>query len=266
MYIITKLPRSCYNKGLTSIKGDGKMNENQYEVTYNVDYFNIDQNKRLTIPSLIDMFNNTAFIQSESLGLGLDFLSDENITWVFCKLALDLKRIPAFNETIICNTYCSGNSKYFASRNFEIFSENRELLGTAQGLYFLIDLSLRKPIKISDEIFRAFGTTEKTTCLKNLKIAPLPLLESTESFKVKFYDIDTNGHVNNGVYAKWILESLPKNYLLNKELLKLEIIFENEVLLGETIKVEKHLDNNITTHTIYKENGTIAALGRITWN
>ena len=50
-----------------------------------------------------------------------------------------------------------------------------------------------------------------------------------ETFKVRYSDIDSNGHVNNTKYIEWSIETLPKNIVDNYMLEEIKVIFEKNV-------------------------------------
>ena len=51
--------------------------ENKYSFTGKVRYSEIDDRNRLSIPSVVNYFQDCALFQSEDYGLGLDFLREK---------------------------------------------------------------------------------------------------------------------------------------------------------------------------------------------
>lgn len=241
------------------------MKGHEFQSQFTIDYQDVDKNQNLKIPNLIDMCNNTSTKQSETLRMGLDFLEKHQAAWIFCKLKVRLDRIPYYKETITINTYSVGSRKYFASRNFEILDSNKKQIGLVEGLYCLIDTISRRPMVIPEEHMKAYGTLEEVVLLKDLRLKQLDTYDFEEEFKVRFFDIDTNGHTNSGIYPTWALESLPLKYHDNKILKELSIIYEKEVLLDEKVTVKTKLENNQVSQVICNAQGKSTTLLESVW-
>lgn len=238
-----------------------------YTQEHTIEYYDVDKHKRLKLQNLLDIVNNASFLQSEELGCGLEYLASQDLTWVFYKMELVIKRAPTFKEKISVRTYALGSRRYYASRKFEVFDENGNEIAYAYGLYFLIDIEKRKPAKIPDTLMKCYGESfaSDVVCLRDLKLKPIKEAKMERSYRVRFSDIDTNGHVNNAVYPLWAIESLPIDIYEDHHLNKVEIIFEKEVFLDNDIKVatdyEKSVDTLEGSHTIYNEdNETVCHL------
>ena len=242
-----------------------------YTHKHNIEYYDVDQHKRLKLQNLLDIINNASFLESEQRGCSLEFLAERNLTWVFCKMELVIKKAPTFQEKIYVKTFPIGSKRYFASRKFEVFDESGEEIAYAYGLYFLIETEKRKPVKIPADIMEYYGEGFETDmiCLKDLKILPVEAPKMEKGSKVRYSDIDTNGHVNNAVYPLWAIETLPLEYLDNYQLKKLKVIFEKEVFLDNSIKVATDFNQEskklTASHTIYNEDNDVVCLLNSHW-
>ena len=238
----------------------------QYTDTHEIGYFDVDKNKNLKIPTLIDICNNASSLHSEVYGVGINYLKENNYGWVFLKMSLTLNRVPKYLETIKLTTYSVGTKRFFASRYFEIHDEKGEVVGILKGLYCLIDTTTRKPIPIPEGLMEKYGTFNKYITLRDLRLSPFESADRVKNFEVRYYDIDTNGHVNNGIYPLWGFESLPLTYHDEKQLASLDIIFEKEVFYGDHLRVEtKNDDENTILQTIYNGDNEVTTLLRSTW-
>lgn len=241
------------------------MKGHEFQNEYTLGYFDVDKNQNLKIPTLIDMCNNTSTMQSESLDMGLSFLEKHSAAWIFCKIRVELTQIPKFKDTIIVKTYAVGFKRYFASRKFEILNSAGEQIGLVQGLYCLIDTNTRRPMVIPEDHVAAYGATDETILLRDLRMKALPQYDYNEGFKVRYFNIDTNGHTNSGVYPMWALESLPLEYHDNKKLKQMDIIFEKEVLIGEEVTVKTKLENNTATQAMFNSDNNTTTLIQSIW-
>lgn len=235
----------------------------QYTGKYEISYFDVDKNKNLKIHTLIDICNNISSLHSESYNIGINYLKENNFAWVFLKTSIELNRIPKYLDTLTVTTYAVGVKKFFASRFFDIYDQNGENIGTIKGLYCLIDTTTRKPIPIPNGLMERYGTKNSCIALKELKLKPPAPISWKKEFEVRYYDIDTNGHVNSSIYPMWCLEALPINYHENKIITSMDIIFEKEVTYGEKIMVTStNIDENNIIQGIYNSNNDLTTLVR----
>lgn len=62
-------------------------------------------------------------------------------------------------------------------------------------------------------------------------------LEEIGSHKVVYSDLDYNGHANNAKYTVWALDALPFEYVQNHPIKRININFNREAHLGETVQL-----------------------------
>ena len=233
----------------------------QYDMNYEINYFDADKNKELKIHNLIDICNNASSLHSEAYDVGIDYLKDNSFTWVFLKSSINLNKIPKYKDKIKINTYSVGAKRFFASRYFEIIDETENEIGIIKGLYCLIDTKTRKPVPIPEGLMDRYGTSNSYVALKDLKLKPPAKKDWEKKFEVRYYDIDTNGHVNNSVYPMWCLETLPISFHEEKQLISMDIIFEKEVFYGHEVKIISQIeDDNTILQGIYNSNNEVTTL------
>ncbi|MCY6485294.1 thioesterase [Clostridium aestuarii] len=208
------------------------------EKEYEIHYYEVDYKNRALITSLIDYFGDIAIHQSETLNIGMDYLKENNIAWILYKWDIKVKRYPKFREKIKIGTQPYGIKKFYAYRNFYILSEDGEKIVTADSVWMLIDTVKRKPIKINGFLKNTFGLTDDDNkILKIHKLNKIDKIDNEVDFRIRYSDIDTNGHVNNEKYAAWLIESVPLDIVLNHTLENIKITYRKETKYGETIKV-----------------------------
>lgn len=61
-------------------------------------------------------------------------------------------------------------------------------------------------------------------------------------FPVRFLDLDLNQHVNNRVYLRWAVETLPEPYCFKYAPARCTVIYKKEALFGERIRSRIHID------------------------
>ncbi|MCJ7689331.1 MAG: thioesterase [Clostridiaceae bacterium] len=237
---------------------------------YNVHYYEVDIHKRALITSIIDYLGDMAMYQSEMLGVGIDHLKENKIAWVLYKWDITMESYPLLNETIKVKTFAHSFRKFYAYRKYEIIDARGNKIGYASSVWILINTDRRRPIRITKDMYEAYGIEDGDNDVLNIKdIQEINTVHDEKSFNVRYSDIDTNRHVNNVKYVAWALETVPKDIILNYELKNIRVTYIKETTYGETIKVSTEVireeSKTICRHKIVNEDGTKLTLLESTW-
>ncbi|MGE5681500.1 MAG: acyl-[acyl-carrier-protein] thioesterase, partial [Bacillota bacterium] len=178
------------------------------------------------------------------------YYSRNNVAWVLYKWRIDILKYPLFNQTVKVVTEPRAFVRFYAYRTFEMKSIADELLVNATSLWFFVDTSSRKPIKINDDMIRGYNVQNNE--IKSLEIEDVRQIERTDFekiFNVRLSDIDSNDHVNNISYIEWALEVVPAEIYSDHSLRHMKVVYKKETTYGSRIRsavqIEKN-ENNIT--------------------
>lgn len=237
---------------------------------YNIHYYEVDIYKKALMTSIINYLGDMAMYQSEILGVGIDYLKDNDLAWVLYKWDITMNTYPLLNETIKVKTSAYSFRRFYAYRKHEIFDEKGNMIGHANSVWILINLTRRRPVRIIQGIYEAYGIDDSTDApIETKDIQEVSKVHSEETYKVRYSDIDTNMHVNNVKYVAWALETVPKDIVLNRELKNIKVTYIKETRYGETIKVSTEIireeDKVICRHQIINEEGTTLTLLESIW-
>lgn len=240
------------------------------EKEYEVHYYEVNYRLDCKISSIINYFCDIGTIQSNELGVGIDYLTEKRFAWVFYKYNIKVNRYPKFGEKIKVVTIANSFKKFYASRFYEIYDENNEKIVDAEGIFLLINIDKRRAIKIPQDQYDAYNVDINQK--SNLKIDKLERMEKEDNksiFRVRYGDIDSNMHVNNVRYVEWALESLPLEVVLNYELKELNVVFEKECKYGVEIiasyEIREENDGLIILHKIESNEGVELSILKSKW-
>lgn len=229
----------------------GRVKEGEYEVHY------YETNYRLEckISSIINYFCDIGSKQSEELGVGIEYLTEKRLAYVFYRYDINVKRYPKYGEKIKVRTMAKSFKKFYASRAYEIYDENNEKIVDGEGIFLLINIDKRKAVRIPEDQYIAYGVDiENCLDIKVTKLEKLTKEMDRNNFKVRYGDIDSNMHVNNVKYVEWAIESLPLDIVSNYELKELSVVFEKECRYGTEIsasyEIRKNEDGVVILHKI----------------
>ncbi len=237
---------------------------------YRVHYYEIDVKKRALVSSIINYLMDVCMVQTESKGVGIDYLRDNNVAWVLYQWQIKIHKYPTYEEEVTAYTKAHSFNKFYAYRKNWIENEAGELMVEGKSSWFLIDVNKRRPVRIGEDMYKAYNISEKE-CerFENIKLKPPGKIDSEKSFTIRYSDIDTNEHVNNVKYISWAIESVPVNIALEYDLEELIVTYEKETYYGETICAQtevEHVDNYVVCHhKIVDKEGRQLTLAKTTW-
>ena len=237
---------------------------------YNIHYYEVDIHKRALITSIINYLGDMAMYQSETLGVGIDYLKKNKMAWVLYKWDITMLSYPLLNETIKVKTYAHSFKKFYADRKYDIFDGKQNKIGHADSVWILINTETRRPMRVTKDLYEVYGIDDSSNTLKNMEnILSINEVDSEKSFKVRYSDIDTNMHVNNVKYAAWAIETIPEEIMLTKELKSIKVTYIKETKYGEIIKVStqvlQEVDRTICRHRVENEEGVELTLLESIW-
>lgn len=245
----------------------GKVFEKEYEIHY----YEIDIHKKALITSLVDYMCDAATRQSEELGIGIDYLMENNLGWVLYKWNINIDEYPKYGDKIIIRTWPYSFRKFYAYRKFEILDCNMNLIGNADTIWFLLNTERRRPVRVNEKIYTTYGVELDNE--KSIEIDALSApnkIDYEKIFNVRYSDIDTNNHVNNSKYIAWAIETVPVDIILNSELKNLSVVYEKETTYGDTVNVLTESVNNVDkiiyNHKIVDKNNKELTLIRTCWS
>ena len=225
-----------------------------YSFDMRVGFSQSDLQHKMTIPAIIDAYQDCSCYHSEELGVGLYFLEPKNLVWILNYWEVEFIRRPKYPEKIVVGTYPYEFKGFLGFRNFFLKDEDGNYLSKANSLWVLMDWENMKPAKVPDEVKQAYEiepkldmeyssrkiSIPKENCIQDKEIAPIEIVE---------YNLDSNGHVNNGQYIKLAMSCIKTG----KEYTRLRVEYRNQAHLGDIIY--PHIYETADRYVIALNNG-----------
>lgn len=203
-----------------------------YQFKSRVRFSECNAKAQITVPALVNYFQDCCTFQSEDLGVGLDYLQENHVAWMLSSWQIEVKRYPHLGENIIINTWPYDFKGFYGYRNFTMQDEDGNVIAFANSIWIFIDTKSGRPQKVSDKMLSAYSFDEPYQMEKSGRKMKLPdQMEGKETFPVQKFHIDTNHHVNNEKYIEMALEYV-------KEQAKVESIqveYKKAAVLGDII-------------------------------
>ena len=209
-----------------------KDNKNIYEFSGRVRYSEIDHRGTMTLPALINYFQDCSTFHSESIGLGMERLKLKKKAWVLSYWQIIIDRYPKLYEKITTGTFATEFKGLFGNRNFYMKDEEGGRIACANSIWVFMDLEKGRPCRPAEEDIAPYGVNEPLDMpYEDRKISVPEVFEDREPFPVRKYHIDTNEHVNNCQYVQMALEMLPGDINVRQ----VRVDYKKSAVLGDII-------------------------------
>lgn len=199
--------------------------------------FHVDFTGRLTMGVLGNHLLNCAGFHANDRGFGIASLNEDNYTWVLSRLAIELDEMPYQYEDFSIQTWVENVYRLFTDRNFALINKDGKVIGYARSVWAMISMNTRKPAdllalhcgNIADYVCDEHCPIEKPSRIKVASATP------ADSIKVRYSDIDVNGHVNSIRYIEHILDLFPIEMYKEKRIRRFEMAYVAESYHGDEL-------------------------------
>ncbi len=203
-----------------------------YSFDSRVGFSKVDFQKKITINSIVDYFQDASTFHSEDLGVGYDYLIPRNLGWVINTWQIDITRYPMYLEKVRIFTVPYKFRGFLGYRNFWIEDEKGEKIVKANSMWSLIDIKNMKPAKVPDDLPGVYGSAEPMDMdYENGKIRIPQSAEKRNEIVVEPHFLDPNKHMNNGQYVNIASSYLPEGF----EIKRLRAEYRSQAFLGDKI-------------------------------
>lgn len=176
-----------------------------YDTSYQVRSYEVDHKEEVSISTICNYFQETAGLHAKELEFDISDLQKRGLTWILYKLQVKVYKFPKRWETIRVKTWPSTGDGLRAYRDYELYSENDELLAVGLSQWMVLDIQKKRPVKMPEELMSSrFKTDQHVLELHKNSLENLSGDESQLIATVGSNDLDMNRHVNNVRYIDWI--------------------------------------------------------------
>lgn len=199
--------------------------------------FHVDFMERLTMGVLGNHLLNCAGFHAADRGFGIATLNENHYTWVLSRLAIELEDMPRAYEDFTIQTWVENVYRLFTDRNFAILDKDGKPIGYARSIWAMISMETRKP---ADLLTLHGGSITDYVCQKDCPIAKPGRIkveeqQALDEYKIRYSDIDLNGHVNSVKYIEHILDLFPMEWFRQKTVKRFEVAYVAESYYGDTL-------------------------------
>jgi acyl-ACP thioesterase len=206
-----------------------------YRIDTKVRYSECGEDGKIKLASIINLFQDASSAQSESLGVGMDYLKSVKRAWVLNSWQIIVERYPKAHEEIEVTTWPTGFRGVFGPRNFCLKTQDGEMLAYAHTLWVYMDIENGMPTKPSEEEKAIYGTEPPLEMeYASRKIKMPEEAKVVDTISVRKYHIDTNNHMNNCQYVQMAVEVLPEDFRTKQ----VRVEYKKSAVYGDKIVIK----------------------------
>lgn len=194
--------------------------------------------------ALCALCEQAAARHAEALGVSLERLQTEGLSWVLARLLLEIEAMPHEGEPITVTTWPVRVEKAQFRRDYLLQTENGPC-GRGSSEWCVINLSTRRlemPPSLGT-ILQPPHAEEAVSGVWARIIRPGSEAPVVFSVKASENDVDVNGHVNNMRLVDWLLDALAATGADVSRLSFLDVMFRAEALAGDSIEARALVGN-----------------------
>jgi medium-chain acyl-[acyl-carrier-protein] hydrolase len=197
----------------------------------------VDFQFKVTMAALGNILLTTAGFNADENGFGIRRLNEIDCTWVLTRFAVEMSRFPEQYEDISVETWIEEVGRASTTRNFCIRDSKNEIIGNVCSVWVMLDMKTRRAKDLLTlEGIHQFASGEAGLIEKPLKLDTVDG-EDYDGFKVKYSDIDINGHVNTISYIEWISDCFSLDCYRKCSVKRFEFNFVNEMLYDDFVEI-----------------------------
>ena len=239
-----------------------------HNTSFTVRTYEVNSRKEATLPALVRLMHEAAMENVLKLKMSVWDLEPLHLAWVLMRKHIRIYRIPMLGEKLQMRTHPSGFEKVFTYRDYRVWDEEGKKVAEVSTTWLCMDTQTRRMTRIPDHI-RAMELPPKDTCLPIPDRKPLAFEQADQqlSYRVNWFDLDFNSHLNNVQYVQWMLEAAPESLLKSAQVKEMELQYKAEALLGDELLSEVEIVDDFTCrHRLVRPaDGKELAVGQSVW-
>lgn len=157
--------------------------------------------KTASMATIANYFQDCAILQSEEVGIGLDYLAEHNRAWFLISWQIEVDRYPELGEQIKVRTWAYDFKASLGFRNIDVLDGEGNRIVKAASIWSYVDTENMRPVKIDQEVAEAYPMEPAI----DMEYAPRKIklwdeYTKVDTRRVMSYQIDSNNHMNNEAY------------------------------------------------------------------
>ena len=197
-----------------------------------------DINEDMNLSELLMLTSDSGVEDYDQRGMTYRFLKERSIAILVSRIAFNIHKMPKRGDFIRIKTWEDKPEGIQLIRNYQLFDGDGQLLVSGKSAWMVVNPETRRIQKPSVLLELRPDQNpgipvDAPSCGKIVHPQNLELLEER---KIRYSEVDANGHVNNSKYGNFIKDSLPGD-LQKREILSFRLNYAHEVGLNDILGI-----------------------------
>ena len=216
-----------------------ELTEDSYFRQEELVFWDCDREKRMRVSAMLSKMAAFAGYDYDARGLTHEKLYAMREVFLLSRVALKVHACPRARDLLDITTWENGARGAHMQRVFEMRDQAGQLCISAKSDWILVDPITRKILRPSSFTAKPLGVCPKEIdCPDTRKIVlPHEGLEELGTRRVRWSDLDGNGHLFSGNYGDIVWDALPAD-LQTQVPKEFYINYSKEATLGEELRLE----------------------------
>lgn len=220
---------------------------------------------RVTLPMMGSYMLHAASNHAATRGFGFNDMTEKHTAWVLSRLAIEVKQYPAMTEPITLYTWIDEVGRLFTSRCFELVNQEGLSLCYGRSIWAAIDMETRRPTLLDVENLSRYIVDRPCPIDRPGKIPAIEGSSEGEPYRIKYSDLDINGHLNSIKYIEHLLDLFDLEMFEQQEVARFEIAYLSEGRYGMPLKLHKTEASPHSYHLAISHEGKAICRAAATW-
>ena len=198
-----------------------------------------DETSRMSVPAMLDMFQDMAGVHAGSVGMGAFDLEDKGLFWIVSKTRIRINSRPLVMSMLEAVTWIQPAERVSCERDWAIY-EDGEQVAYVRSMWAALRREDFRPARLTEVYPDADYTMDPPDDTPFRRMSrKFEGAETLGEYRIRSVDIDRGGHMNNVNYVRAMLGCFSCAEITGMEIRELDMQFLQQCYEGDTIRFVK---------------------------
>ncbi len=206
-----------------------------YKIESKVPFYEVNTLNEWHLSSLLNGLLTVSDAQLDLLEAGDAVMHAKGLGWVITQYHFDIKRFPKSKEPIVMSSWANSYNKFFSYRDYQLDDAQGNELVHLDSSWVMMSFETRGMVRVDPEVVKNVQATEIRSIKKFKRLPKKDYSQAKHKpYRVRYFDIDGNQHVNNVHYFDWMIDVLDLAFIEKYAIDTVDIRYEREIHYGQT--------------------------------
>ena len=184
--------------------------------------------------SLLRYVQQIATDQNTRLGFTNDFYDQNHFVYLLARQAVEFARVPRIDETLTLTTIPEKSRRAVNKRLTIAVDEAGGEVACVDSRWVLVDTDTRRILRHASPLMEPYWNDTVERALEQ-SFPRAETLTELPPCRADYMNCDLNGHLNNCSYADLACAAMPLDWVREKPIRSLRIVYHREIALGQQL-------------------------------